>query len=392
MLPRMDKSDLAPAKAHREALRNRAADFGREHIATRFDLHDHTTIPSDLWNALGTAGLAQISLPSDYGGSGGELRTLVMASEALAETGGNLGMVTSWMGRQLISRLHILGHGTGAQRETYLPDLAAGRTTPCLAISEPGAGAHPKHLAAEARRDGDSYILNGEKAYLTNGPMADIFLVLAITGRVGKHKRFSVLIVPHTAAGLELTEGIKIDYLRPSSHCGIRMKAVREPAANLLGPEGDAFDAISLPMRRTEDAIFAASKAGSIRHILKNICIEAPALAQDKDRLSELGKLAAASSGLSALAFRGAELLDMDSTANTDAVGAISAAAREWASSLYERINALIEISGLTPSPVLAATHRDLGKTLGIARSAYLIEAHRRGSTFFERTMENKTS
>ena len=82
----------------------------------------------------------------------------------------------------------------------------------------------------------------------------------------------------------------------------------------------------------------------------------------------------------------------MDSTANTDAVGAISAAAREWASSLYERINALIEISGLTPSPVLAATHRDLGKTLGIARSAYLIEAHRRGSTFFERIMENKTS
>ena len=91
------------------------------------------------------------------------------------------------------------------------------------------------------------------------------------------------------------------------------MKDVRVPAANLLGPEGDAFDAISLPMRRTEDAIFAASKAGSIRHILKNICIEAPALAQDKDRLSELGKLAAASSGLSALAFRGAELLDMDS-------------------------------------------------------------------------------
>ena len=170
------------------------------------------------------------------------------------------------------------------------------------------------------------------------------------------------------------------------------MKDVRVPASNLLGPEGDAFDAISLPMRRTEDAIFAASKAGSIRHILKNICIEAPALAQDKDRLSELGKLAAASSGLSDLAFRGAELLDMDSTANTGAVGAISAAAREWASSLYERINALIEISGLTPSPVLAATHRDLGKTLGIARSAYLIEAHRRGSTFFERTMENKTS
>jgi alkylation response protein AidB-like acyl-CoA dehydrogenase len=383
MLPRMDDPDKTNGAAHREYLRNRAATFAREHIAPRTDLREHTVVPKDLWQAVGEAGLAQIALPIDFGGAGGDLRTLVMAAEALAETGGNLGMVTSWMGRQLIARLHILGHGTEAQRQSYLPDLAAGGTTPCLAISEPGAGAHPKHLTTEARRDGNDYVLNGEKAYLTNGPMADIFLVLAITGHTGNRKQFSVLIVPRDAAGLELTDGVKIDYLRPSPHCGIKLHDVRVPVANLLGPEGEAFDAISLPMRRTEDAVFAASKAGAIRHILNGICTEAPSLAQDEDNVAELGKLAAASTGLGALAFHGAELLDIDPDANADAVGAIAASAREWASSLHERITALIDSTGLVPSPMLAAACRDLEKSLGIARGAYVIQARRRGSALF---------
>ena len=154
MLPSMGNSVTATDIALRAHLRDCAASFAQDHIAPRLDLRDHTIIPSDLWQSVGETGLAQIALPTDFGGAGGDLRTLVMAAEALAERGGNLGMVTSWMGRQLISRLHIWGHGTEAQLRTYLPDLAAGRTTPCLAISEPGAGAHPKHLAAEARRDG----------------------------------------------------------------------------------------------------------------------------------------------------------------------------------------------------------------------------------------------
>lgn len=348
-------------------------------------------MPRDLWRAIGEAGLAQIAIPADQGGTGGDLRALVLAAEALAEHGGNLGMVTSWMGRQLITRLHILGHGSDRQRDAYLPGLTSGATTPCLAISEPGAGAHPKHLKTEARRDGGDFVLNGEKAYLTNGPMADIFLVLAITGYDGDRKRYSVLIVPRNAEGLEITKGVEIDYLRPSPHCGLALHDVRVPAENLLGPEGDAFAAISLPMRRTEDAVFAASKAGAIRHILDAICAEAPSLPQDEEALAELGKLSAASNGLAALAYQAAELLDIDPEANAETVGAIAASAREWASSLHERITALIEHAGLAPSPDLAAACRDLGKSLGIARGAYVIQARRRGLAFFERNTEART-
>ena len=376
----------------RQNLKQRAANFARDYIATKANLRDHSVVPKDLWRAVGEAGLAQIALPEAFGGAGGDLRALAMASEAMAEIGGNLGMVTSWMGRQLISRLHILGHGTTDQRKAYLPDLASGLTTPCLAISEPDAGAHPKHLTTEARREGANFILNGEKAYLTNGPMADIFLVLAITGRKGPRKQYSVFIVPRDTAGMELTEGVKIDYLRPSPHCGITLENVAVPAENLLGPEGDAFAAISIPMRRAEDAVFAASKAGAIRHIMDAIYREFPSLAENEECLTELGKLSAASTGLGALAFHGAKLLDMDPVTNADEVGAIAASAREWASSLHERITALIAGTGIAPSTTLAAACRDLEKSLGIARGAYAIQARNRGTAFLERTTETKTS
>ena len=391
MLRYMNTSQGANADL-RQNLKQRAANFARDYIATKANLRDHSVVPKDLWRAVGEAGLAQIAIPEAFGGAGGDLRALAMASEAMAEIGGNLGMVTSWMGRQLISRLHILGHGTTDQRKAYLPDLASGLTTPCLAISEPDAGAHPKHLTTEARREGANFILNGEKAYLTNGPMADIFLVLAITGREGPRKQYSVFIVPRDTEGMELTEGVKIDYLRPSPHCGIKLENVAVPAENLLGPQGDAFAAISIPMRRAEDAVFAASKAGAIRHILDAICREFPSLAENEECLTELGILSAASTGLGALAFHGAELLDIDPIANADEVGAIAASAREWASSLHERITVLIAGTGIAPSTTLAAACRDLEKSLGIARGAYAIQARNRGTAFLERTTETKTS
>lgn len=384
------KGDAASATPDRQQLRERVKDFAISNIANQAGLRDQNEMPSDLWQALGAAGLAKIALPKEYGGIGGDLRTLVSAAESMAESGGNLGIVTSWMGRQLISRLQILGHGTAKQRSTYLPDLAAGDATPCLAISEPGAGAHPKHLSTTASRtDEGGFILNGEKAYLTNGPMADIFLVLAITGVKDGRKEFSVLIVPRSAPGLTLTEGVKIDYLRPSPHCGLLLQDVHVPAESILGPEGDAFNAISLPMRRTEDAVFAASKAGALRHILRSLSLEIKD-AQDNDEvLSELGKLSAASYGLGALALYAAELLDIDAPENADEVSAIAASAREWAGSLNERINALIARCGIEPSPSLAAECRDFEKSLGIARAAYAIQARRRGLTLLDQNGKN---
>ncbi len=380
----------------RASIKERVEAFARREIAGRNDLRDHAVMPPELLRAIGDAGMAGIALPAEYGGLGGDLRTLAVAAEAMAATGGVKGVVTTWLSRQLTARLHILGHGSADQRKAYLPKLAAGKLTPCLAISEPGAGAHPKHLLTRAEREGDRYILNGEKAYLTNGPIADIFLVLAVTGVEKGRKKFSVLIVPRETPGLEITEGVKIDFLQPAAHCGIRLENVCVPAANLLGPEGDAFAAISLPMRRAEDAIFAASIAGSIRHQITRLAGEMAAGADgrslDDDVLVELGRLAAAPDGLSAMAYRAMELLDADPERNADAVTNIAASARDGAGGLQERVRSLIGRCGVQPSPGLEAETMDIEKTLGIARSAHDIQARRRALALIESTTtEEKT-
>jgi acyl-CoA dehydrogenase len=372
----------------RRALAARMEDFARTHIAPRTDLRDHDIIPDELWRGFGDSGLTGIGLPKAYGGHGGDYRAIVMVAEALAAAGGVKGVVTSWMSREVVARLQILRLCNDSQRAEYLPKLASGALTPCVAISEPGAGAHPKHLKTTATRGGDDFILNGEKAYLTNGPIADLFLILAITGEEDGRKQFSVLMTPREAPGLELTEGVEIDFLHPAPHCGLKLTNVRVPAANMLGPEGDAFPAISLPMRRVEDALAAASTAGAIRHELAQFAKEIGDNVLDEDDMAELGWLAAAPAGLSAMAQHAAELLDQEHDVGADLsvdlyadeISNIAAAARDWSRLQQGRIGALIDKSGLAASPGLAAERRDLEKTLGIARTAHVIQARRRAA------------
>jgi acyl-CoA dehydrogenase len=378
MVAAMEPEHSCDPAALRANFKTRMEAFARREIQGRDELRDCKTMPPALWRAIGDAGLARIALPREYGGGGGDLRALAVAAEALSAHGGVKGVATSWLSRQLIARLQIMAHGTPEQRQTYLPALAAGDITPCLAISEPGAGAHPKHLTTSARRDGDDFVISGEKSYLANGPIADIFLVLAITDVVEGRKHYSILIVPRDAPGMEFTDGVKIDFLRPAPHCGLRLHDVRVPAANLLGTPGDAFEQISLPMRTAEDALFAATIAGSMRHLLVRLAGELDSGALDDESLRTLGRLSVAPDGLSALAFRAAGLLDQDAAGNAGQVAAISASARDWARTINQQICALMAQKNFSPSDGLAAEYRDIDKTLGIARSAHAIMAQRR--------------
>ena len=362
----------------RSRLRERAVAFATNEIEPRDDLLECDRPPEDLWRAFGVSGMTTIGLPPEAGGDGGDLRAMALVGEAIAAKGGNLGLAGAWMARQLCARLHILGHGSAAQKSTFLPDLAAGLSTPCFAVSEPGAGAHPKHLRTEAIRDGDGYIINGEKAYLTNGPIADLILLLAITGVVDGRKQYSIFLVPRATPGIEETEGVKIDFLKPSCHCGMKFTDVRVSAEALLGLEGDAFATFSLPMRRIEDAISAANKAGAFRYQVDRLGFEVSDIELDKEQLAEFGCLAAAPDGLSALAYRAVELLDIDPEGNVEAVEAITAAGRDWIGGLQERVAAFIEQAGLTPSPRLAAITHDIVKTIGIAGGSHAIRAERR--------------
>jgi acyl-CoA dehydrogenase len=335
------------------------------------------------WRALADAGFMGLGLPAAYGGSDGDWTVLVDVAEALAHRGGCPGIVTSWLGHQLISRLHILRLGSNDQKERYLPRLASGQLTPCLAISEPGAGAHPKRLSARAERDGDDVVISGEKAYLTNGPIAGLFLVLAIDDVIDGRKQFSVYMVPADAPGLTRTEGVHVDFLKPSPHCGLKLENVRVPAANRLGTRGKAFEEISLPMRRVEDALFAASMAGTMRRRIELLVRAMDKLPSDQDVLAAIGTLITLPEGLLALARQGALLVSADGEEDSATIAGIAAAARHWVGQAEDKIAGLVDNCAIQETKEMAYLRRDVAGILKIAGAAHRIQAAKRAAALF---------
>ena len=367
------------------ALRAEVVEFARTKVAVRQDLNQRDDFPADLWTAMGQSGLMAIAIPEDHGGRGGDYRALALTLEILADVGGCQGVAISWMSHALNARLHILGQGTETQKARYLPGLASGQHTVCMAISEPGAGAHPKKLSTRAEMVGDDVILNGEKTFLTNGPLADLFLVLAITDEVDGRRAFTSFIVPRDSPGLEITAGVKVDFLHPSPHCGIKLHNCRIPSSNRLGPLGDAFNAISLPMRRVEDTLAAAKTAGAMRHRLRLLCQAASQVSEPgaaaMAMTGSLGRLAAMPDGLSAMAWRAADLLDGGRDDIDETLSSLAAAARETTKWVEAEVEAFINTWDIEVSTALAIANRDLVESLGIAASARDLQAQKRGQS-----------
>ena len=120
----------------------------------------------------------------------------------MVERTGLLGAGGAWTGRQVVARFFIAGFGDAEQRATWLPRLASGEYAASVAISEPGVGAHPKHLTTRAEQDADGFRITGEKAWVTNGPIAAVFVVLAVMAIENQRKRYGAFLVPRETPGL----------------------------------------------------------------------------------------------------------------------------------------------------------------------------------------------
>lgn len=246
------------------SLRGRVAHFAQEYISCRDDLQSLDGIPKDLWDKMGEDNLLGLSLPTEYGGLGGNYLSMAVAGETLVRKGHNMGIAVSWLTHLNVARFLIMGFGSKTQLDLYLKGLAGGKKTACIAVSEPGRGAHPKYIETSGYRNGDFYILNGEKAYLTNGPMADLFIVIASTGIDEGRKRFSAFLIPKETTGLSLTKPMKFDFFRPSPHGGIKLSNCSVPASNILGEEGSAYEDMVKPFRDVEDALMMGPLVGAM--------------------------------------------------------------------------------------------------------------------------------
>ncbi len=365
-----------------DALQQQIAAFAGRHVASR-DFNRDTAFPLDLWHDMGTAGLFRIGLPERFGGTGGGYAAIAEADRTLSEHGGSPGFAMSWAGHQVIARFFLEGFGSAAQQAAYLPALAAGRITASVAISEPGAGAHPKHLKTTAVRDGDDFVLAGEKAYVTNGPIADLFIVLAVTTVDAGRKRYSAFLVPRGTAGLQQIEGPTIDFLRPSPHCGLRLTDCRVPRSGMLGPEGTAYETMAGPFRDVEDAVGTGGLSGTLRFLLRQLA-QASGDAASTETTAFLGELA----GVVALIGQGARaivaaleaghLLDGDGPATLVGI-------RAMAAYVLSRAKAHRETLGAADHDKLDTLLRDLDKSLAIAKGPRLVKQNRLGLALLEK-------
>ncbi|MGC9325758.1 MAG: acyl-CoA dehydrogenase family protein, partial [Desulfomonilia bacterium] len=247
------------------AIRDRIMDLSIRNIAPRVDLFTSEVFPVDLWQEMGREDLLGIGIPREYGGSGLGYLGSAVAGMALAESSRCLGFTLSWIMNQIIARFFLVEFGNRSQNETYLPALAQGDLIGAVAMSEPGIGAHPKHVHTTARRQGDAYVLNGEKAYITNGPLAGFFTVLAVTGHAHGKKQFTAFIIDRDTRGLKIKEPMDIGSLRPCQHCGITLEGCTVPGTAVLGTVGDAYLDMVIPFREIEDALMMGPVIGAMR-------------------------------------------------------------------------------------------------------------------------------
>ncbi len=245
-------------------LREKVAVFAEKFIAPRTDLPFTESFPYDIWKKLGEEQLLGIGIDAAYGGLGMGYGAISEAGYLMVRFGHNLGVVLSLMLQNLATKFLVSGFGSDFQKEEFLPGMAAGVTTVSFAVSEPGAGAHPKLLRTNARTVGEGYVLSGSKTYLTNGPIADLYIVIAETKIENGRKRYSAFLVPRNTSGLTVTKAMTLEALHPSPHGGISLSDCFVASSSLLGNPHSAYEDMVLPFRGVEDVMMMGSISGGV--------------------------------------------------------------------------------------------------------------------------------
>ncbi len=207
-------------------------------LPIRAELDEKEEFPFEAMNALADADLFGIYIPEAYGGFGGGALELCIATEEISRICG--GVAVSYAANAL-GAYPILLHGTEEQKQKYLPDIAAGRKFCAFALTEPNVGSDASAVETTAKRDGDYYILNGSKQWITNGGVAGTLTVMATVNKAKGARGLTAFIVESGMPGFTLGKKEKKLGIRCSDTRVLYFDNCRVPAANRLGREGDGF-------------------------------------------------------------------------------------------------------------------------------------------------------
>ncbi|MFG2599819.1 acyl-CoA dehydrogenase family protein [Streptomyces sp. NPDC048462] len=223
-----------------EAVRQLAKDFVARDIAPHVVEWDRAeNVDKSIVKKLGSLGFLGLTVPEEYGGSGGDHLAYCLVTEELGRGDSSVrGIVSVSLG--LVAKT-IAAWGDEEQKRQWLPRLTSGDAVGCFGLTEPGTGSDAGNLTTRAVRDGGGYVINGSKMFITNGTWADVVLLFARTNDTPGHKGISAFLVPADTPGLSRRTIHGKLGLRGQATAEVVLEDVRVPATTLIGPEGKGF-------------------------------------------------------------------------------------------------------------------------------------------------------
>lgn len=235
--------DFSLGKEH-ELARQLFKDFAQNEVKPLAqEVDENERFPRETVDKMAKNGFLGIAVPKEYGGQGCDPLTYVMCVEELSKVCGTTGVIVS--AHSSLCCDPIMNFGTEEQKQKFLVPLAKGEKLGAFGLTEPGAGTDAQGQQTKAVEDGDSWVLNGSKCFITNGKEADVYVIFAVTGKIEKHgktlKEISAFIVEKNTPGF--TFGVKENKMgiRGSSTYELFFTDCRIPKENMLGERGQGF-------------------------------------------------------------------------------------------------------------------------------------------------------
>jgi isovaleryl-CoA dehydrogenase len=218
-------------------LRQTLSQFAAQEIAPQAaEIDRNNDFPNDLWPKLGALGLLGITIPEEYGGSGMSYLAHAIAMEEISRASASVGLSYGAHSNLCLNQIRL--NGTEEQKLQYLPALCSGEHVGALAMSEPSAGSDVVSMRLRAERQGDEFVLNGNKMWITNGPDANVYVIYAKTDPEAGSKGITAFIVERDTPGFSRSPKLDKLGMRGSNTCELVFENCRVPATQILGEVG----------------------------------------------------------------------------------------------------------------------------------------------------------
>ena len=223
------------------------------------------------WQRCAEFGILGLPIPKEYGGQGADALTVMLAMEALGYGCADNGLLFSMNAQMWACEIPILKFGTEEQKNRYLPGLCDGSIMAAHGMSEPGSGSDAFSLSTRAELKGDAYVLNGSKTFVTNAPVADVFIAFATTDRSLGFAGLCAFLIDRDTPGFEVGEPLHKMGLRTSPMGELFFNDCEIPASNLLGKRGGGMALFNASMEWERGVILACTVGSMERQLERSI-------------------------------------------------------------------------------------------------------------------------